>query len=130
MLKIVYSERTPLKNTIRCWVFYSNGNYKSVLISVYISIHGYYTTCTIQSSGMHWSEKLLDALNSYFSKVCKLQYNNNNNKCTLVKIYISFKILVERLKRGFPLKPPVSEANGLFLTGSGLEIVVFDIIWK
>jgi len=78
---------------------------------------------------VHWSEKLLDALNSYFSKVCKLQYNNNNKR-TLVKIYISFKILVERLKRGFPLKPPVSEANGLFLTGSGLEIVVFDIIWK
>lgn len=51
------------------------------------------------------------------------------NKHTLVKIYISFKILVERLKRGFPLKPPVSEANGFLLTGSGLEMVVFDIIW-
>lgn len=45
-------------------------------------------------------------------------------------MYISFKILVERLKRGFPLNPPVSAATGLLLTGSGLETVVFDIIWK
>jgi len=37
-------------------------------------------------------------------------------------------MLVERLKRGFPLKPPVSEANGFLLVGSGLEMVVFDII--
>lgn len=53
---------------------------------------------------------------------------NENNKYTLVNVYISFKILVERLKRGFPLKPPVSVANGFVLTLSGLEIVVFDII--
>lgn len=45
-------------------------------------------------------------------------------------MYISFKILVEGLKSGFPLKPPASEANGFALTGSGLETVVFDIIYK
>jgi hypothetical protein len=43
-------------------------------------------------------------------------------------MYMSFKMLVERLKRGFPLKPPASAATGFLLTGSGLETVVFDII--
>ena len=38
-------------------------------------------------------------------------------------------MFVERLKRGFPLKPPTSLATGFLLTGSGLETVVFDIIW-
>jgi hypothetical protein len=37
-------------------------------------------------------------------------------------------MLVEGVKRGFPLKPPTSTATGFLLTGSGLETVVFDII--
>lgn len=61
-------------------------------------------------------------------KVLDANHEIKNNKCTLVKIYISFKILVERLKRGFPLKPPVSKDNGFSSAGCGLEIVVFDII--
>lgn len=43
-------------------------------------------------------------------------------------MYISFKILVDRLNRGFPLKPPDSAATGFLLTESGLEMVVFDMI--
>ena len=43
-------------------------------------------------------------------------------------MYISFKRLVEISKRGFPLKPPASEATEFLLTESGLETVVFDII--
>ena len=39
-------------------------------------------------------------------------------------------MLVERGKSGFPLKPPVSVATGLLLTGSGLETVVFDMIYE
>lgn len=62
----------------------------------------------------------------YLSTIYK--QHSKTNRRTLVKIYISFKMLVERLKRGFPLKPPVSEANGFLLAGSGLEMVVFDII--
>lgn len=39
-------------------------------------------------------------------------------------------MLVERGKSGFPLKPPVSVDTGLLLTGSGLETVVFDMIYR
>lgn len=51
------------------------------------------------------------------------------HKHTFVNIYVSFKILVDRSKRGFPLKPPDSLATGSSLTGSGLEMVVFDTIY-
>ena len=51
-----------------------------------------------------------------------------NSQHTRVKTYISFNILVERLKRGFPLKPPDSSATGFCLTESGLEMVVLDMI--
>lgn len=37
--------------------------------------------------------------------------------------------MFDKLNRGFPLKPPVSLATGILLTGSGLEIVVFDMIY-
>lgn len=37
---------------------------------------------------------------------------------------------MERLKSGFPLKPPDSLAKGSLLTESGLDIVVFDIIYN
>lgn len=57
-----------------------------------------------------------------------LQIFISNNTLTLVKMYISLKISVERLKTGFPLKPPASFATGLLLTDSGREIVVFDMI--
>lgn len=52
------------------------------------------------------------------------------HKHTFVNKYVSFKILVDRSKRGFPLKPPDSLATGSSLIGSGLEMVVFDIIYK
>lgn len=39
-------------------------------------------------------------------------------------------MLVDISKSGFPLKPPDSPANGWLLTGSGLEIVVFDTICR
>lgn len=45
-------------------------------------------------------------------------------------MYISLKIFVDKLKRGFPLRPPVSAATVFLLTESGLEMVVFDIIYK
>jgi len=45
-------------------------------------------------------------------------------------VYISLNMLVERAKSGFPLKPPVSVATGLLLTASGLETVVFDMIYR
>ena len=51
-----------------------------------------------------------------------------NRQRTLVRIYISFKMLVDKLKRGFPLKPPDSTETEFLFTGSGLEMVVFDII--
>jgi hypothetical protein len=59
-------------------------------------------------------------------KTCYVNYKSSQH--TLVRMYMSFKMLVERLKRGFPLKPPASAATGFLLTGSGLETVVFDII--
>lgn len=49
---------------------------------------------------------------------------------TFVRVYVSFRISVERLKSGFPLKPPDSLAKGSLLTESGLDIVVFDMIYK
>lgn len=54
--------------------------------------------------------------------------NKEREKHTLVKMYISLKILVDKLNRGLPLKPPVSTDVGFCLTASGREIVVFDII--
>lgn len=39
-------------------------------------------------------------------------------------------MLVDKLKRGFPLKPPDSAESGFLYTRSGLDMVVFDIIYK
>lgn len=51
-------------------------------------------------------------------------------KSTLVRIYISLRMVVERSKSGFPLNPPASLAKRWVFTGSGLEMVVLDIIWE
>lgn len=48
--------------------------------------------------------------------------------CTFVRIYMSFRTSFDKLKRGFPLSPPLSFETGFICTTSGLEMVVFDII--
>lgn len=43
---------------------------------------------------------------------------------------MSLSMSFDKLKRGFPLNPPLSFDTGFVSTTSGLEIVVFDIIYN